>query len=176
MYVAMQGSISTTFTNIFYLFFLSTNLLSVLTLFSKGCKGHFKEGSCSIYCPNKTYLGTGLQEGNLFCLSMTNHALVITGSSLELFIKLWHQRLGHLGFENVKRLQDHFIGIRLDKTNILTICKSCLAKKQHRTPSHEPSQKAKECFELIHLNVGRPVNPPSAGGARYWLTFTDNYT
>ena len=35
---------------------------------------------------------------------MTNHALVTTGSQPELPIELWRQRLGHLGFENVKRL------------------------------------------------------------------------
>ena len=172
----LQESISTTFTNVFHILSLSTNLLSVSALFSKGCKIHFKEGSCSIYCPNRTHLRKSIQEGNLFCLSMTNHVLVITRSPPKLPIKLWHQRLGHLGFENVKRLQDHSTGICLDKTNIPTVCKSCLARKQHRTPSHQPSQRAKKRLELIYLDVGGPGTPPSAGGAPYWLTFTDDYT
>ena len=146
--------------------FLPTSY-SILALLSKGCKVHFKEGSCSIYCPNGTHLGTSIQEENLFCLFMTNHALVITRSPPELPIKLWHQRLGHLGFENIKRLQDHSTGIRLDKTNIPTVCKSCFAGKQHRTPSHQPSQRAKERLKLIHLDGGGPVTPPSAGGACY---------
>ena len=87
----LQGSISTTFTNVLYALFLSINLLSVLALLSKGCKVHFEKGSYSIYCPNGTYLGTGIQERNFFCLFMTNHALVITRSPPELPIKLWHQ-------------------------------------------------------------------------------------
>ena len=53
---------------------------------------------------------------------MTNHALVITGFPPDLPIKLWHQRLGHTGFENIKRFQDHFTEIYLDKTNVLTVC------------------------------------------------------
>ena len=168
----LQGSIFTTFTNILFVSFLSTNLLSVSALLSKGCKIHFEESSCFIYCPNGTHLRTSIQNGNLFWLSMTNHALVTTRSPSELPIKLWHQRLGHLGFENVKRLQDHSTGIHLDKTNILTVCKSCLAQKQYWTPSYQLPQKAKVRLELIFLDVGGPVTPTSAGGARYWLTFT----
>ena len=107
---------------------------------------------------------------------MTNHVLVTTRSPLELLIKLWHQCLGHLGFENIKRLQDHSTGIRLNETNILTVCKSCFAGKQHWTPSHQLPQRAKERLELIYLDVKKPVTPPSAREARYWLTFTDDYT
>ena len=36
-------------------------------------------------------------------------------------------------------------------------------------------QKAKERLELIYLNVGEPVTSSSVGGARYWLTFIDDY-
>ena len=163
----LQGSIPITFTNILHVLFLSINLLFVLALFSKGCKFHFEKGSCSIYCPNGTHLKTGIQERNLFCFFMTNHALVTTGSPPKLPIELWHQRLGHLGLENIKRLQDHFTGIHLDKTNILTVCKSCLARKQHRTPSHQPPQRAKERLKLIYLDVKGLITPSSARGARY---------
>ena len=68
------------------------------------------------------------------------------------------------------------MGIRLDKTNILIVCKSYLAGKQHQTSSHQLSQRAKERLKLIHLDVEEPVTPSSARGARYWLTFTDDYT
>ena len=78
----LQGSISTTFTNVLHVLSLSTNLLSVSALLSKECKVYFKEGACFIYCPNGIHLRTGIQKENLFCLSMTNHALVITRSPL----------------------------------------------------------------------------------------------
>ena len=98
----LQGSISILFTNVLHVLSFSINSLSVSAFFSKGCKVHFEKGSCSIHCPDGTHLGTGIQEKNFFCLSMTNHALVTTGSPQELPIELWHQCLGHLGFENVK--------------------------------------------------------------------------
>ena len=31
-------------------------------------------------------------------------------------------------------------------------------------------------LKLIHSDVGGPVTPTSAGGARYWLTFTNDFT
>ena len=170
----LRGSISTTFTNVLHILSLSTNLLSVSALLSKKCKVYFKEGSCSIYCPDGTHLRTGIQKGNLFCLSMTNHAFVTTGSPPELPIKLWPQHLGHLEFENIKRLQDYSTGIRLDKTNILTVCKSSLARKQHWTPSHQPPQRAKERLKLIHSDDGGLVTSTSVERARYWLKFTDD--
>ena len=33
-----------------------------------------------------------------------------------------------------------------------------------------------EQLELIHLDIREPVMPTSAGGARYWLTFIDDFT
>ena len=89
----LHGSIFTTFTNVLYVSSLSTNVLSVSAFLSKECKVHFEKGSCFIYCPDGTHLETGIQKGNLFCLSVTNHALVTTGSPPELPIELWHQRL-----------------------------------------------------------------------------------
>ena len=33
-----------------------------------------------------------------------------------------------------------------------------------------------ECLELIHFDVREQVTPTSAGEARYWLTFTNDFT
>ena len=96
----LQGS-SVTFTNVLHVPSLTTNLLFVFCLFSKGCKVQFEKKRCTIYCSNGIYLATRKQEENLFHLSMSNHAFIITGLPQALSIKLWHQRLGHLGLENV---------------------------------------------------------------------------
>ena len=36
--------------------------------------------------------------------------------------------------------------------------------------------RATERLGLIHTDLGGPVTPTSAGGARYWLTFTNDFT
>ena len=56
----LQGSISTTLTNVLYVLSFSTNLLFVPAFFSKRNKVYFEESSCSIYCPDETHLRTGI--------------------------------------------------------------------------------------------------------------------
>ena len=171
----LQGS-SVTFTNVLHVPSLTTNLLSVSALLSKGCKVKFEKKCCIIYRLNGIYLVTGKQEKNLFHLSMSKHAFVTTGLPQALSIEFWHQCLGHLELENVQKLQDNSTGIRLDQTNAPTVCKPCLAGKQHWTPSHQASQRAIKQLELIHSDVRGPVTPTSAGGTKYWLTFTNGFT
>ena len=80
----LQGSISTTFTNVFHIPSLSTNLLLVSALLSKECKINFEKGSCSIYCPNRTHLGTCIQERNFLSLCdqpCSCHHRIPTGTS-----------------------------------------------------------------------------------------------
>ena len=95
----------------------------------KDVKSNLKKKCCTIYRPNGIHLATRKQEGNLFHLSMFNHAFVITGPLRALLIKLWHQRLEHLRLENVQKLQNNSTGICLDQTNVPTVCKPCLAGK-----------------------------------------------
>ena len=158
--------------------FFPLQLTSYLFLLSlvKDVKSKFEKECCTIYRPNGIHLATGKQEENLFHLSMSNHAFVTTGPPRPLLIELWHQCLGHLRLENVQKLQDNFTKICLDQTNASTVCEPCLARKQHWTPSHQAPQRAMERLELIHSDVGGPVTLTSARGARYWLTFTDDFT
>ena len=76
-----------------------------------------------IYCFDRTHLATGIQEEYLFQLIISGYALLITKASHVLPIKIWHQILGHLGLDNVKKLQDNATRIRLDETNISIVCK-----------------------------------------------------
>ena len=171
----LQGN-SITFTNVLHVPSLTTNLLSVSALFNKGCKVIFEKEHCTINRSNRIHLATKKQERNLFHLSISNHAFATTGSPQILPIELWHQRLGHLELENVWKLQDNFTRICLNQTNAPTVCQPCLAEKQHQTQSHQAPQRAMEYLELIHSEVGEPVMLTSAGGARYWLTFTNDFT
>ena len=49
--------------------------------------------------------------------------------------------------------------------------------KQVRVPFKESSNKRSQCaLGLVHSDVCGPMSTPSVGGARYFLTFTDDYT
>jgi hypothetical protein len=49
----------------------------------------------------------------------------------------WHQRLGHLNYEDVKQLESHNFDVKLSNGKTL-FCELCTLGKQHAIPSHEP--------------------------------------
>jgi len=93
---------------------------------------------------------------------------------------LWHLRFGHLGMQNLKRLQEKKMvngmtmsGEEPDKL----ICKGCEEGKQHRLPfTRSTSEKPSKKLELVHSDVVGPINPQSIGGRRYILTFIDDFS
>jgi hypothetical protein len=58
--------------------------------------------------------------------------------SLSELIKLWHRRLGHLGFENVKKIAAMTMGMEIKGQEIPEdLCKPCDFGKSKRTVSRE---------------------------------------
>jgi hypothetical protein len=114
----------------------------------------------------------------------------------------WHQRLGHLNNEDVKRLA-LCIGIKMSDAKE-RFCESCRYGKQTANPSHTPRARAKARLDRIHINLvsGGATLPPtiktisilnpgtvfeeefdyeladvaSTKGARYFMLITDDYS
>ena len=89
----------------------------------------------------------------------------------------WHQRLGHLGFDDIKSLAK--INPSITVKGILTnpTCEYCQLAKQTRIPNANPAtHRATNPLELIHSDVAGPMSTPSLGGARYFLLFIDDYS
>jgi len=84
--------------------------------------------------------------------------------------KLWHQRLGHLSFWYLRKLQPHLFKVVNDSEfhyNISDMAKS------HRI-SYLPSlNKSSEPFVAIHSDVWGPAKIPSISKACYFVTFID---
>lgn len=52
----------------------------------------------------------------------------------------------------------------------------CQNRKMHQVPYYETKFRARQPLELIHSDVFGLVKQPSFGGARYMVTFIDNYS
>jgi hypothetical protein len=165
-------------TNVHYVPSLKTNLLSVSALLKKGCDVRFDQNGCHISRYGET-IGHGQSEGNLFRLELvsTPYALAIGQREQVKPLEVWHRRFRHLGISDVKRLETLTTGMQIQRGTTMTrVCGPCMQGKQHRTPSRKPMEPAKQRLELIHTDVGGQITPSSARGARYYVTFTDNYT
>jgi transposase InsO family protein len=99
---------------------------------------------------------------------------------------LWHERLGHLGFAGLIDIvaNGSAMGIPADVTQAAAQlllaenkCDGCTKGKSHRVPIRKHHHiKAKRRLELVHTDVMGPFPVNSRGGARYLVTFVDDYS
>src|SRR5437588_12997527 len=71
-------------------------------------------------------------------------------------IDLWHHRLGHLNFTDIRKLTDIATGIRISPeidNQDRKFCVSCLEGKMHCQYNKRSSTRATKKLELIHSNL-----------------------
>ncbi|GBP95218.1 Retrovirus-related Pol polyprotein from transposon TNT 1-94 [Eumeta japonica] len=89
---------------------------------------------------------------------------------------LWHKRMAHLNFNDLNKLSNCTDGVKLIQNKNQMVCELCQKGKQSRLPFPSEGSRALNPLELIHSDVCGPMEVKSLGGARYFLTFIDDYT
>ena len=126
--------------------------------------------------------------GNLYRLSFapTQPSTSITayvGASSD--AKLWHDRLGHLHLDSMKALKnrslvnDFTVGNISNELelNAISQCEACIKGKSHRAAMpFAATHRATRLLELVHSDLCGPMTTASFNGARYFLTFIDDYS
>jgi hypothetical protein len=110
----------------------------------------------------------------------------LSGNLCESKVALWHARLGHLGYSGLATLIQRcaVLGIPKEVTVAAAtlmvskhVCNGCLLGKSHRVPIYRHVHtRASRLFELVHTDVMGPFPCQSRGGAKYVVTFLDDYT
>lgn len=181
-------------TDVLYVPNLASNLLSISKITEKGHVVIFNSKDCKIMNSDGNCIATGEKVGGLFILKgsvcqvaeicsqvMKEHSASLqervqrATSATEAAVptRLWHRRLGHLSMKGMCSLKNSNI-INFSDTE-LGVCVPCLEGKQAALPF--PVGKAKratQLLELIHTDVCGPMPVCSWGGARYFVTFTDD--
>lgn len=148
---------------------ICANLLSVSQVVLKNNVVTFDKSGCRITNESGNLIATGRLENGMFILNVdseSSSAFSVMKKSDD--IALWHKRLGHIGFGNMR-----FLNIKIP--NGLQ-CKVCLKGKQPRLPFKKSENRATKKLELIHSDVGGPLPVQSMSGLKYYVTFTDEYT
>jgi hypothetical protein len=173
------------------------NLLSIGKLMERGLEIGFSTEKCEIKRGTKI-IAVAVRSGGLYKIStaMDNLNQIMTtldrSTSTAMTaavaaiakdnkndIVLWHRRLGHLGYDNLrllvtKNMMEGNIEKFSDEEIPRSVCESCLGGKQHREVSRTPRRRATETLEIIHTDLAGPMQTASLGGARYFVTFTDD--
>lgn len=75
---------------------------------------------------------------------------------------MWHERLGHLGINNMVKLLDLSEGIKLTRSEIedqLSDCEMCIQANHIRMPFGDHRKRATRLMEIIHTDVCGPITP-----------------
>lgn len=156
--------------NVLYVPDLAVNLLSIHQITKNNCEVKFSKDYCNIYHDSKLVM-TGYAQNNLYIVYNESYALLTS-------VHLWHQRLGHLNYQSLKKLNESADGVDMEviKQDKHLICNTCLQGKQTRQPFKNEGTRASGLLQVIHSDVCGPMEEKSLGGARYYVTFTDDYS
>ena len=159
---------------------LRNKLLSLPSMTEKAVEVQFKGQSCKLVIDDKVY-SIGHKHGKLYKLNVEPEHSCCFGSADECNdLTLWHNRYGHLGYDNLKLLSDKSMVDGMDlksKEKADQECKACAFGKQTRQSfPKKSSHQSTQLLELIQSDVCGPMNVASVGASRYFVTFIDDFS
>lgn len=164
--------------NILYVPQLSANLLSVHKMVCKGNTIVFNEEGCRVYNKNKQLVSSCKPENGVYRIRMqpSTEKCMISKRD-ESNAMQWHRRFGHLNYSTLMKLNTSVLGLKINADNSeIKNCAVCPMGKQHRQPFNVSTTRAKGILDLIHTDLAGPMETKSICGARYMLTFTDDFS
>lgn len=174
---ASQGRIKCILRDVLYVPGLAHNLFSVSKATEAGKTTNFTKEGCSIREVNGNRLiAEGYRQGGLYYLGHDDVCTQAHVASTE----TWHRRFGHLGSQNLTRLERHNMvkGLRMTSGSgeATSVCEPCLEGKQHLTPFTDKSSRARGILDLVHSDVCGKTGHRSLSGAEYFVTFIDSHS
>ena len=160
------------------------NFLSVGFLASRGLSLELREQNCTIRNLKGDLITTIEREHNsrLYKLkseTMRNcsETLIAQVDKTESLSTLWHQRLGHTHYQNMPCMIQYEAVSGMPQMTVGNISyEICALGKQTRTKIPQRTSSTSEILQLVHSDVCGPLRTRSLRGARYFLTFTDDFS
>jgi hypothetical protein len=125
---------------------------------------------------NRKYKYTINNNDTLFYIKETEPPTVNSSEECYSTINLWHARLGHQNHRMIFKLKDAVDGMEITSNDYTTVCDVCNTSKFPSTPFNKSETRASKPLELIHSDVSGPARIPAFGGARYVVSFIDDYS
>ena len=173
-------TVNITLKDVLYVPKLRNKLLSLPSMTEKGVEVQFKGQSCKIIINDEVY-SIGHKHGKLYKLNLEpQHSCCYGSTDVNNDLQLWHNRYGHIGYDNLKLLYNKSMitGMNLrSKEAVNEDCEACAFGKQNRQSFPKKSvHQSTQPLELIHSDVCGPMSVPSLGASRYFVTFIDDFS
>ncbi|KAE8909754.1 hypothetical protein PF005_g20754 [Phytophthora fragariae] len=156
---------------------LDRRLLSVGKLAERGLNVEFQRSSCVIW-GNASAIALGKKIGKAYMLDCDQEeARFVEYAGADSQWELWHARMGHPNKDALAKTQRATNGIPDVGQAVPTLCGGCMKGKQTVKAFPKRSKtKTSRVLELVHTDVMGPMKSASKGGAKYILTFVDDFS
>ena len=157
---------------------LAGNMFSVRAAAQKELVLSFSHKYCWMRNKKRQLVGIGTTKGKLSCeVCYPPRESAQTAQERNRELQLWHQRLAHVNYQQLRQLENSAVGITLPHDAEKKFCEACVQGKMHQAP-HKPLKEIRsiERLQLVHTDVCGPMQTKSIGRNRYFITFTDDYS
>lgn len=155
---------------------LRSNLLSVSKITNRGLEVIFRKNHAVVRDPkSQNDILFAKRDQDLYFIDERKETATVAEVK-ENDIFTWHKKLGHVNAKDLLALSDPNIahGIVLNRQEKLPPCEICVQGKQRQNPFPTSKSRSSEVLELIHTDICGPMNVPSLGGSKYFITFIDD--
>jgi hypothetical protein len=156
---------------------LKNGFISV-SVFFEGFKVEFDKDGCKDNDARGVVVVKARRDNNLYLLNVNvRKETAHIANFLEEGAMLWHERFGHLNRASFKELDAMVDGMNLKEVSLHHICEGCVKGKHQKTSFPKDGViRASQLLEIIHIKACGPMKTTLHGGARYFLTFIDNFS
>ncbi|GMF33018.1 unnamed protein product [Phytophthora lilii] len=186
----LAGGAHVTMTDVLHVPSLDRCRVSVSALKSKNIKIRFRGELCRLIAGDGTPISTINRQGKLFVLTASPNKVLNPQTELASLCAvtdssdIWHARLGHPLARRMKEIAGASVGIfKLLASNCDShdevVCSGCMKGKLPVTKfpkTVKAKVKSQHVLALVHNDVMGPMNVKTVGGARYVLTFVDDFS
>lgn len=167
----MTNNTKVTIHKVLYVPEICANLLSVSAMVKKGMRLEFHQGGCDIRDVNGETVATAKIVNGMYRLEVASSSTVSRSFAVkqDCTAMLWHKRLGHTGFDSLRRINSSWISNG-------SSCETCILGKHSRQPFGDSATVTKSVLEIVHSDVCGPMQVASLQSSRYFVTFIDDHS
>ena len=157
---------------------LRTNLLSVANMVDKNYNVTFPREHAFIKDANGNIRLKADRVGDLFYLREGQSVASAASHTSSDNFNEWHRRLGHLNWKDMQlmRKNESALGRKYKSSDAIIPCDTCATSKLSALPFPQSEDRSPHLLGIVHTGVCGPMRTSSQGGARYFLTFTDEHS
>ncbi|XP_038722028.1 uncharacterized protein LOC120014180 [Tripterygium wilfordii] len=145
---------------------------------SSGCSRHMSSNK-SFFTSFKSFDGgKAKRSSDNYYTIPTEPDFSCNSSIISTTDRLWHERLGHLNYQDLKKLSNKEVVRGMPRIGSTKgMCGPCQQGMQTKVPHKKVSSvNSSRPFEILHMNLMGPTQVESLGGKKYILVVVDDFS